>query len=123
MGAGKPLLFLIEPTGVDLMKFNPLVIVNDIRSFFPMVFAIVRGKYKMPWTTLLWAIVCFIYFISPIDALPDFLLPLGIADDGAFIIFVLTLLHKDLTHFRQSRLASKNVILDAEVIKTDKENK
>ena len=88
-----------------------------------MLMAILRGKYKMPWNTLLWAILCLIYFVSPIDALPDVLLPLGIADDGAFIIFVLTLLHKDLTNFRQSQLAQKNVILEAEVIKTDEPKK
>ena len=88
-----------------------------------MVLAIVSGKYKMPWNTLLWAVLCLIYFVSPLDAVPDWLLPLGIADDGAFIIFVLTLLHKDLTNFRQRQLEPKKVILDAEVIKTDEYKK
>ena len=85
-----------------------------------MLWAIVRGKYKMPWGTLVWTIVCAIYLISPIDALPDVLPLLGITDDGAFIIWVLTLLHKDLENFRQQQTVRPAVILEAEVIKTEK---
>ena len=85
-----------------------------------MLWAIVRGKYKMPWGTLVWALVCAVYLISPIDALPDVLPLLGITDDGAFVIWVLMLLHKDLEAFRQQQAARPAVILEAEVIKTEK---
>lgn len=84
-----------------------------------MLWAILRGKYKMPWGTLIWALVCAVYLISPVDALPDVLPLLGITDDGAFIIWVLTLLHKDLVAFRQQQTAKPAVILEAEVIKTE----
>ena len=84
-----------------------------------MVWAILRGRYKMPWGTLLWALVCAVYVVSPADAVPDLLPLLGIADDSAFVLFVLTLLHKDLLAFRTSRAEKPEVILEAEVIKTD----
>ena len=83
-----------------------------------MLMAIIRGKYKMPWGTLLWILVCAIYLISPVDALPDMLPLLGIADDGAFVVWVLLRVHKDLADFR-SRQQEKTIILEAEVIKTD----
>ena len=73
----------------------------------------------MPWKTLGWILLCGVYFLSPIDALPDILPLLGFADDGAFMIFVLLLLHKDLADFRQHQL-KKNTILEAEIIQRDK---
>lgn len=85
-----------------------------------MTRAIVAGHYKMPWGTFIWLVIFVIYFISPVDALPDVLPLLGFADDGAFLIFVLLLLHKELNNFRQSQKKQKT-ILEAEVIK-DKKN-
>lgn len=105
---------------------NPLVIFQDIATFFKMVAAILRGQYKMPWQTFIWAFVCLVYLISPIDLLPDLLPALGFADDGAFVIFVLTLLHKDLVQFRELKNNSPKkdgIILDAEVIKNNSEEK
>ena len=100
---------------------NPMIIFKDITTFFSMVKAIFQGRYKMPWQTLFWAVICFFYFLSPIDLLPDILPMLGIADDGAFIIFVLTLLHKDLNNFRKSQMDD---VIEAEVIQTfDKKDK
>ncbi len=68
-----------------------------------MAWAILRGRWKMPWNTLFWAVLCVIYLLSPIDMLPDVLPLLGITDDGAFILLVLTLVHKDLAAFRAAR--------------------
>ena len=81
--------------------------------------AIVAGHYKMPWGTFAWLVIFVIYFISPIDALPDVLPLLGFADDGAFLVFVLLLLHKELDKFRQAQNQPK-MILDAEVVKDQK---
>ena len=104
------------------MQLNPKTVFSDFASFFPMVWAILRGKYKMPWSTFFWAILCVIYLISPIDMLPDVLPVLGITDDGAFVLFILSLLHKDLVSFRQQKLEQDNII-EAEVIKTDEKEK
>lgn len=101
------------------MNFNPMIIFKDVQTFFPMVWAIVRGKYKMPWGTFFWAIICLVYLISPIDLLPDVLPLLGITDDGAFILLVLTMLHKDLAAFRQAKQNQENII-EAEVVEPKK---
>lgn len=81
--------------------------------------AIVTGHYKMPWGTFVWLVIFVIYFVSPIDALPDVLPLLGFADDGAFLVFVLLLLHKELNNFRQYQKQTKNII-EAEIVKDEK---
>ena len=104
------------------MKMNPLVIWTDVQSFFPMLWAILRRKYKMPWGTFFWALLCLIYVISPVDALPDVLPVLGITDDGAFILLVLTMLHKDLVAYRQER-QKEATIIEAEIVDNKQSNK
>ena len=84
-----------------------------------MTRAIVAGRYKMPWGTFGWILLCGVYFLSPIDALPDILPVLGFADDGAFLVFVLLLLHKDLSRFRQYQ-QDKKTILEAEIVEDNK---
>ncbi len=74
----------------------------------------------MPWGLFIWLVVFVFYFVSPIDALPDVLPLLGFADDGAFLIFVLLLIHKELTHFSQLQEKQKEII-EAEVVE-DKKN-
>ena len=105
------------------MDIKPTALLADVKSFFPMVWAVLRGRYKMPWNTLLWVVVCVIYFISPIDALPDVLPLLGIADDSAFILWVLTRVHKDLVAFRQQEKEKPEIILDVQATKRDKPTK
>ncbi len=97
------------------MKFSPTTVFQDVASFFPMLWAIARGRWKMPWNTLFWAVLCGVYLLSPIDVLPDVMPIIGITDDGAFILLVLTLLHKDLSAFRAARAETKKV-LEAQVL-------
>ncbi len=63
--------------------------------------------------------LCVVYFLSPIDMLPDILPVLGFADDGAFIFFVLLLIHQDLQTFRTTQ-TDKDSIIEAEIIKEEK---
>lgn len=84
-----------------------------------MLRAIIKGQYKMPWGTLVWVLVCAVYFLSPIDALPDIIPLLGFADDGAFLIFVLLLVHADLSTFRLQQ-KKESTILEAEVVNEEK---
>lgn len=97
------------------MKFNPTEIFKDLAALFPMVKAVLFGKYKMPWGTFFWGVLCLCYLVSPIDILPDVLPLLGITDDGAFLLLVLGLIHKDLTAFRQQQEKNQNII-EAEIV-------
>jgi len=104
------------------MALNPKDTLTDLQAFFPMVGDILRRRYKMPWGTFFWAILCFIYVCSPIDILPDVMPLLGITDDGAFILLVLAMLHKDITAYRHSLQVTEDVI-EAEVVENKTEKK
>ena len=103
------------------MSQNPVTLLSDVKTFFTMTKAIVKGQYKMPWKTFFWVLLCCVYFLSPIDLLPDILPVLGFADDGAFIVFVLLLIHQDLNNFRQAQQPREDII-EAEVVDEEHKN-
>ena len=86
-----------------------------------MTRAVITGHYKMPWGVFLWGVVFVVYFISPVDTLPDVLPLLGFADDGAFLIFVLLLLHKELNKFRLYQ-QQQQTIIEAEIVEDKKDD-
>ncbi|MBP5430469.1 MAG: DUF1232 domain-containing protein [Elusimicrobiaceae bacterium] len=98
------------------MNLTPVTLLTDVKTFFAMTRAVVKGQYKMPWKTFFWVLLCAVYFLSPIDMLPDIVPLLGFADDSAFIIFVLLLVHQDLIAFRQAQQTPKETIIEAEIV-------
>ncbi len=62
--------------------------------------AYARGDYRdIPWSSLLSIIATVIYFVTPLDLIPDFLLAFGLLDDVALIGWVLTSLKGDIDRF------------------------
>lgn len=104
------------------MNITPRTLLDDLRTAPALCRAVWAGTYKMPWKTCLWVVVCLVYFLSPIDLLPDIIPLLGFADDGAFAVFVLLLVHQELDAFRHAQQDQKT-ILEAEIIDPkDKKN-
>jgi uncharacterized membrane protein YkvA (DUF1232 family) len=67
-----------------------------------LIKAFVKGEYKqVPTETLLKILASFIYFISPIDLLPDFLPVLGLTDDLALLGWVVSSITADLDKFEE----------------------
>jgi uncharacterized membrane protein YkvA (DUF1232 family) len=57
------------------------------------------GEYRaVSWESLLLIAMAIIYFVSPVDAIPDFL-PVGLMDDAAVIAFVITVVNEELNDF------------------------
>ena len=74
-------------------------IFEDFLLLFRLVKAWVLGEYKtVPKTTILWAVLAILYFLSPIDAIFD-ILPGGYLDDIAMISFILGRIKGDLDLF------------------------
>ncbi len=62
--------------------------------------AYIRGEYRdTPWGSLVMVVVAIIYFVSPIDFIPDVIPGFGQLDDVAVVTFVITQLKKDLDDF------------------------
>jgi uncharacterized membrane protein YkvA (DUF1232 family) len=58
-----------------------------------------RQYTDVPWQTIVLAISALIYFVSPIDLIPDFIPVAGYIDDVAVISFVAASLKADLDNF------------------------
>lgn len=54
----------------------------------------------LPIGSLLSIVSALIYFFSPIDILPDFIVGLGFTDDAAVLLFVYKLVHDDVQEYK-----------------------
>lgn len=64
--------------------------------------AYASGEYRqLPWKTLIRVIAVLIYFVSPIDILPDFLPIIGLTDDIALMLWLFSGMKDDIDKFRQ----------------------
>jgi uncharacterized membrane protein YkvA (DUF1232 family) len=82
-----------------------------LQTMFDMLKAWAKGDYRqIPYRSLFMILLSVIYFVSPIDAIPDFLFGLGILDDTALLAFVISQVDKDLEAFKQWEENKSNVI-------------
>jgi uncharacterized membrane protein YkvA (DUF1232 family) len=57
-----------------------------------------RSYRDVPWRTVTWGLAAVVYFVAPLDFIPDFLLG-GLVDDAAVVMFVARQIQKDLDAF------------------------
>ncbi len=70
--------------------------------------AYASGEYRqLPWKTLIRVIAVLIYFVSPIDILPDFLPIVGLTDDIALMLWLFSGMKDDIEKFRQWELTAQ----------------
>lgn len=76
--------------------------VEDLKTLIRMAKYWVSRKYTgVSQQTILYVIVAVIYFVTPTDFVPDFLIGLGFVDDIAVISWVLNTIKKDLDSFKE----------------------
>lgn len=72
----------------------------DIGRLTRLVGAWARREYtRVPWRTVAMAIGALVYFVNPLDAVPDFLLGIGFVDDASVLAMVVASLRRDLERF------------------------
>jgi uncharacterized membrane protein YkvA (DUF1232 family) len=65
-----------------------------------LVRAWASGRYRrVPWRSIALAIAALIYFLMPLDVMPDWLIGVGFIDDASFIAFVVKSIQDDLDNF------------------------
>lgn len=75
---------------------------EDLVTLIRLVTSWVSGTYtKIPLKTIILAVAALIYFVNPLDIVPDFLLVFGLIDDVVVVSFVMRSIKKDLEAFRQ----------------------
>lgn len=78
-----------------------LEIWDDLLVMIELVRAYVRGEYvHVPWKVLVYIVAALIYFVNPLDVIPDFIFGFGFLDDAAVIGFVMKAVHDELERFK-----------------------
>lgn len=71
-----------------------------LAACFRLIKAYAQGRYRtIPWNSLLILVAAVVYFVMPIDAMPDFILGLGLLDDAALLGWALRTFKSDIDVF------------------------
>ena len=74
---------------------------GKIKLFIEMVKEYFRGNYReIPVKTIILITAALIYFVSPVDTIPDFLIGIGFVDDISVIGYVFSALNEDIDRFK-----------------------
>lgn len=86
----------------DKMKTFPVLgkYAADIPLFIGIIKDYCNGNYKaVPLGTIIGMLECLIYFLSPIDLIPDIIPGLGQLDDIAVLVWAINQCHDDLVNY------------------------
>ncbi len=74
---------------------------DDLKTLQRMLKAWVNGSYKeIPWRSLLMLVAGLLYFVNPLDLIPDFLVAIGFIDDVTIIGMIVHSISHDLQAFK-----------------------
>lgn len=75
---------------------------ESLMTLLRLVRAYARGDYRqLPWTTLVLVVAAVLYFLLPVDVIPDFFIGMGYIDDAAVIAWVANTIGAELEQFRR----------------------
>lgn len=91
----------LSKKGLEEVKEKVLLLIDYLTD-------IVNGKYKdYNVASLLYIVAAMIYLVSPIDAIPDFILVVGLIDDVAVIAFVFNEVSSELDRYKVWKVNNK----------------
>ncbi len=72
----------------------------SLLSFFRLIRAYANGSYRqISMQSLLTIVAAVVYFVSPIDLIPDFILGLGLIDDATVLAWTIRVCAADIASF------------------------
>ena len=75
---------------------------DALMTIVRLIRAYAKGDYRqVPWQTLIFAVAAVLYFLMPIDVIPDFLVGLGYVDDAAVIAWLMNAARSEIEKFRR----------------------
>ena len=97
------LVELVQNVVVKLSKVanNPKVkkFIQPVQIFIRMIKAHFRGEHKIAFSTLGLIVLALVYFLYPVDFIPDFLGVLGFADDLSVVMAVYAKVKDEVEQF------------------------
>jgi uncharacterized membrane protein YkvA (DUF1232 family) len=75
---------------------------GNVNTLVRMLRMYATGDYRaIPWKTVTRIVAVLVYFLSPIDVIPDLLPVIGLTDDVALIVWLINAIQDDLTAFNE----------------------
>lgn len=75
-------------------------LVNQVKLLYEVIRSYIDGSYReIPWLSIATAAAALVYFLSPIDVIPDMIPGIGYIDDLLVVRFALTAIGTDLRTF------------------------
>lgn len=82
---------------------------EKVRTLLRLLRSYINGNYRqIPWKSLLMIIGSLIYFMMPLDFIPDFIPVTGFADDIAIIFLVFNSINEDIEAFLEFEQTLEN---------------
>ncbi|MCP4979441.1 MAG: DUF1232 domain-containing protein [Gammaproteobacteria bacterium] len=80
---------------------GPLTEIWDaLMTCFRLLRAYANGRYRdIPWSSLVSIIASILYFVMPLDLIPDFILGLGFIDDAVLLGWIVNSVRCDIDDF------------------------
>lgn len=73
---------------------------DGLQSLSRLIKAWMHGRYTtVPWRTIVLSIAAILYFVNPLDFIPDLFPAVGFLDDAGVMAFVLQSIRKDIDRF------------------------
>ncbi len=84
----------------DFTKENTVQVKEKFFILGRLLRAYAQGEYRaVPWKSLLLVVAAILYFINPIDLLPDLMPVVGLTDDFAVLFMVYKSIGADIDNF------------------------
>jgi uncharacterized membrane protein YkvA (DUF1232 family) len=75
---------------------------EDLQTLFRMLKTWISGEYPgASWQTILLVVTAILYFVMPLDVIPDFIVALGFLDDAAVIAYIVSNIKEELLAFTE----------------------
>ena len=88
---------------------------ETLQSLFRLIKLSVAGEYTgVPTTTVVAAVAVLLYFLSPIDLIPDFIPVVGLLDDMALVAWFSTSIKHELDKFHEWEATKASTIVSDE---------
>lgn len=89
-------------------KLNEVPDIGDKLAKVPVMISLLKSYFKkeyqeIPYDSIIAIVSSLLYFLSPIDLIPDIILGVGYLDDAAVVAFCLKLVNKDIEKYMEWR--------------------
>lgn len=85
---------------LDIDNLNHSKLFERVSLFIRMVKSHIRGDYRVHWQSIVIVVAALVYFVTPIDLIPDLVPITGYVDDLSILLWVNGTLQKEINAFK-----------------------